>query len=388
MFPTNAPKPQKLDFLRGLGNEGPRALTAVPEIRQVLNESDPALRQAAREALNRILAPVDDSGYFFQIDPRSDLQKKNLYGPVKRVTWSNFENLGRRRGTFDKQGNLLEEVFYRGGQVDHTRVYTRDSQGRQTEEKNISTNGITLDRETIAWDARGNRIEEVFFDPQTLQPSEKRLYTYDHDSGLVRYEDFKDMQLEPLALEFSLDEKGRVLQRRVLRERLAPVEVTRLEYDARGNTTAKWEYVDNLPLQDAGIVFIQPGSPDYSPRQVLKYLWQYEANDKDEIYEKRLYWMEGLLEKKQVLDYDENRNVSREVDWDDEGAILSDMNFKWDNNKNLVSRSGTVYANKKGEMESYSYLYDKWGNWTQKMGIRPDFKKAPTRTREFEYYEK
>jgi hypothetical protein len=384
----------KLSAISEMKDLGPAAAQGALWLKQVMNEngSQDLLYKAAEGALLAILQPTEADDYFFQVETRSDLCRLGLRGPVKKLVLRNDVDLSRQEMDFDASGYLTQSAFYdSSGLLSASQSFQRNALSQVSE---VGTSSAAARLTTAKADyVRGRKTQEIIRGDSPT-PLLERHYRWDPQGRLTHYELLHGMELEPLTVDFKYGADGRLAERRVKKSTLDPVEVTRFEWDARGNTLARREYFENLPLADSAIVMESP--KDYGPRRMLRYFWTYAYDAQGQKTEETLWWDEGLMKEKISLEWDGRGNNVRQLGKDSDGRLVEDNQLDWDGGQDLLSRrdflsSGTTSS------EAYHYETDEQGNWTRQSGDAPFsppglagqpalIPRATTYLRDFEYY--
>lgn len=359
----------------------------------------PAFNDAVRESLSsRPLRPQmnDEPRYFLpgtgnsgtmifrELDLRTDLEREELKGPVKRR--SDFYPGGRieqSRVDYDALGRRRRErIFDKIGKVRFIRRYRYEGPGFVPADIRVKDgNGVTQTSCSLSLDARGLPLEECQRDFQGL-PILNRSYRYDSAGHLTAYAEAVGIDIRALKVIFKYDRKGRLTQRRAKQaDVFSPLKETDWDLDwDTGTLIQRREYTENLPVGEG-----QAGYPEFDARRRQDYRVRFEGAETmlfqtlEESDPNNAFWIRksrhklnpgGWLDERETLTKDGDL-FSREFwEWDAQGSLIRAS--YWD-------RPGGFAAS-----ENFEYDYDAQGNWIRRKAASEN----EAVERKFEYFDR
>ena len=350
---------------------------------QIYSYETPQQHEKALAAIQRLRGADDREGAFLELDLRSDWQREQLAGHVKRrVDLLAGGAIKQSQVDYDSSGRRLDEKnFDRAGNTTFERRYTYDGPGVTPKMIEV-LNGDAAMTSKISWilDGKGLPYEEDHTNFQGL-PIQHRSYRYDPSGRLISLKETRGAKIRGLRFEWDYDPNGRLIERRVFSwDPLEPTWITQFDHDAAtGLVTERREFFDRLPLSGRNVT----GS-GFDPRKELKYRWRFQdegaslsykpwdgAGNEAFFAESRRFSLNpgGWLEELQYLDQD-SMPQAREF-WD------------WDDHNNLTRYETWGQAGTEPRQTLYEYRYDAQGNW---IWLRVSNEIEP-RERTFEYFE-
>jgi hypothetical protein len=375
----------RLPALESIGKMGPAAIRALPLLKQIMALGDTETRAAVRAALWNVCDPADQSRYFFEMDYRSDLERAYIYGPVKRLVVQNLDDRRRRETDYDTMGNRKAEVMYdlSGWERARTNYEFDPATGKWTQATLVARTGLLTLMMEVYFSPVGDRLREISY-ATDLEPKITRRYDYDGPRRMVRCEEQAGTAMDLRYYTFTLDSKGHVTQRTVKQGFQGPEEMTEMTFDARGNTTARWEYV-SLPSLDGST---DPGPLKEQPvRRLIKYRFEYVYNDLDERTQQKMFWGDEVIpERISTFQWDEWRNIKYVERRDVDNNVLNENRYTWDkwHNELVIDEYDHSGKNSRNERVDFEGI-DGWGNWTSRSAWGAG-QRTLTNIRTFEYY--
>lgn len=321
------------------------------------------------------------------------LQAQNLQLPVIKAVKQTEHECILRAGTPQPGNVVCCNNFYR----------TYDIKGNILQEQKYDMEGKVDEKEDFVYDARGNEISDILYladgsvDYKILSKynnrnlvTEKR--TYDGEGGLICTEKFTYDGFGNVLRIIETDEKGKVTKR-VARSYNERGDIVQDYCMYVGKNGFGWKEVYQYNEHGKLMVFQGYSDCDFSPEgEILhhqttqgdmllhKYNLQYDMqshllqvnllNDKNELQRVWKYiYQNNVLVKKEM--YDAHGVLLRMWQYsttkEGHSVIVSDgknkkLQQQTDNSQGLLTE---LYSNENGEIShtSYTYTYDKYGNW-------------------------
>jgi YD repeat-containing protein len=235
---------------------------------------------------------------------------------------------------YDEQGKLIEELlFNEEGEMDEKKIYEYDEKGNVIRELLYYLDG-SFDTTSFSYNEAGLLTEKTTIDPENELES-KKILTY--NEGI-------------LLSEISTDAEGNILNE------------VHVEYDEKGNEISIERYVvEDDKTTKTEFIYDENGKKSeaytYSNgKLVSKQL--YESNDKDQlikISEEELYSKSVT-----TMEYDENGNMTEQLEVDGNGELNSHISRKFNENNKLAEVAVTIDRHGRGLNQNYmiQYVYE------------------------------
>lgn len=230
------------------------------------------------------------------------------FDPVQKTVFAyDAKHVPIGRSFLGHNGELVEKFIY---------TYT---QGRKTDSIRLDRYGNQLEKHSWQYDATGNRIREISLrniDSSVINTA----YDYNPAGKLLR-----------LSRKHSFDSKMDYL--------------LTYQYDAKGNMISEHKHY-------------RDGKTDFKK----EYSYDSSGNRVGFI----LYTKEGKIAERFSYAYDKKGNLAEESKYDSAGALDSRLVYKYDEKNNEIERSRYLESDKPDVEITWTYEYDKQGNWVLK----------------------
>jgi hypothetical protein len=284
----------------------------------------------------RDVEAVDDGIHMYalavpsKVHNKVDREQDGLVGPVQAVARES-RRIGRipwllitqKRvlsvTTYDVSGNRTERINYESNDgASEKEVYIYDMSGRKTE--SILRQASTTTRKTYCYDDAKKTIEtreQVTSNRETI--NRKYVSVLDDSGNQIEasYSDDSGLNIKAF-YRYAHDDKGKVTTIETCNESSSRYHEVLFDYDADGRLTIQAFYGPNG------------------------------------IYEKRLF------------DYGANETTEERLIYKDDAKVHYKTLYRYDDRENLVETTGYA-ANALVGRTSYSFKYDGFGNWVQKV---------------------
>jgi len=216
---------------------------------------------------------------------KSDREFHQLYGAVKIVQTETAKLKGKAGKLvegdrvlvtvekYDRNGDLIESIFYHLGRPASRTVYNYDRRGDREgrvyfpnlpggvvvgQGVNVNADGSLSQRSKFKYDGEGRRIEETQYSSED-QPEFRQLITYDASGRRQTVEAFEGKTLKYKSVS-SYDSQGRLNERS--------------KYDGKGRLTKKESFLEfdahgNWTKSQAEKPANKNGKPDFVPDEVM-----------------------------------------------------------------------------------------------------------------------
>lgn len=303
-------------------------------------------------------------------------ERMNLKGKVKELKlqtkkpstsgWWDIENFIYQ---FDKHGN---RVFYEtfllnseGGKS--TYIYDSNNQLIQEKYEDKGAAKTVIVHKYTYNDKKQLVKEEKESDSEMFQKTKDlKLYEYDANGNLIKKTEEGHFNNEVKT--YTYDKNNKLIKEGS--SKLKPNEGTVYEYDNRGNKIKM------------GIV------PDNGGFMVYKY------NNLNQLIEAIGYKGKNKSDDRTTYKYNEEGRITEEkhynlYGYDDVERLTSITTWEYDQYQNITKEEKYLGGGTHISHAHYSYIYDSYGNWTQKKSFDNPHSKKPAeiQTRTFTYYE-
>jgi len=311
----------------------------------------------------------------------SPVNKKRIFKRLKtKIDGESYKKV------FSKEGNKTEEITYNyEGSLDFYVIYKYDENQNIIEFCEYSSDSSLKNKWIRKYDSNQNLIES------NKNGSFKQTYKYD-DKGNRIERIF--LENNSLATRFSYRETYR--------------------YDDKGNKTERYRY-----SLDDSIILKETYKYD-EKRNMIE--WNYYRSSEDSLTDRKTYkyddngnqieynytsFLDSSFNKREVTKYDEKGNIIENITYNRDGNLVSTSVFIYNNKGNLIetklysSNGGldqrkTYHYDKVGNLVSWisfdgfdkrkcEYKFDKKGNWIKKIEFE-NGKLLSITEREIEYY--
>lgn len=231
--------------------------------------------------------------------------------------------------TYDKNGNIIEELYFKHGEVHQRMTYSYDENDRKVEYTNIKGDK-TLYQQNFIYDSNGNKIKEIRFDGSQL--------------NILRYE-YKDGKLLEIK---KYDGSGKLNQRR------------KFSYDGQETTVNIYDEASNyegkvVNTYDANGNLIETVS--YSPEGMLSDKTTYKYNNDNQLTQKTRFQGEEFVYKENYI-YDTSGNLEQVIKEENSSEYINNK-YEYDNQGKLLEEQW--YDNHPEDYSKKTYFYKENG---------------------------
>lgn len=272
---------------------------------------------------------------------------------------------------YDKKGQKTEEASYDDKQMLLWRyVYRYDNRGNQLERDSFDAQGTLISRESCRYDTANHMVEKTI--TVKNQTAYQVKWEYDDKGKVAKKEEFFTEHITPEKINSLIEDELRI--KGVLWKKFV------YTYDNKGNRTEVNVYdakASEHPTKN-------PSAGTEKPKEEEPKKLSY-----DEIPDPKLFFVEeynnaGVLWKKDVYVYDDNRKITQVKSMDNKDKPQFNYVYTYDENGNETSRT-TLDKNDK-QVQKISYTYDTKGNVTEM--VEHDAQGALAQKETYKYNEK
>lgn len=240
------------------------------------------------------------------------------FGEIEKVI-NKDENHLLHYKTFDKSGNLIEDIMY-------------DSKG------NIAWHSIHK------YNNKGNLVEIEWYESDGT-PGTKRVYLY-NNSILLEEIFFKKNQVFDNKITYSHNKKGEIIEKN--------------QYNTDGSLRYK-----NKMIYDKKSNIIEEN--EYDSIGNLSKKWFKKYNKNGYIIEDRIFYPEYKNESISTYSYDLNDNLTELNFLDSNNEIIQKFTYKYDSKRNVIEENEYDSVETLKNSVNYLYEYDNKGNWIKRI---------------------
>ena len=265
-----------------------------------------------------------------------------------------------RTVTFDDKGNMIENVFEKGGKT-YRQTWKYDSMERQIEYIGYKKDGSVSIRESSKFDEKGRKIEGENYNSENNIHC-KLQYKYDDNGNEI--EEFNNNTGYMWKKTYKYNDFGKILEEiRFNYNNPFDREVYTSQYDGKGNiiemklesSNGKDNWKKSFKYDDIGRL---------TEKNEDGFKWTYVYDNKGNIIEKEKKYSNSPVEEKFTYKYDNKGNKIFESNLSDSIAYKYDDKGKL-NEQVRFDRMGQTHID-------YSYKYDEYGNLIEKVSYSDD----------------
>lgn len=267
--------------------------------------------------------------------------------------------------SFDENGKLIREKLWRNGVKTHSEAtyegrdhmiqhiqYVNDKPGAKTEYSwdkkghNVTITKRNPDNTEIGRDEmkyiKGNLTQKVTYNAQN-NPTDKRIYKYDAKGNLISEAIYLRSEYVQFTNKYRYDDQKRML--------------TEARYDKDNKLVSRTEFEYHGKHLSKKTTFNGAGQEEYSET------FNYDANGN--LMSQTSYEKAENVTNVEKYTYDSQNN---RISWafQRNNQLLAKAEYKYDNNKNLISSNTSNMAGGSNDSRQYEYEYDSQGNWIKK----------------------
>jgi antitoxin component YwqK of YwqJK toxin-antitoxin module len=147
------------------------------------------------------------------------------------------------------------------------------------------------------------------------------------------------------------------------------------KYDNNGNRIEKNFYVANDKLMSRAIykydsIWNCIERAEYNSDSSLGTKITFKYDDKGNIVEELHYKSDGRPDSKFIYKFDDKRNKIEEYFYKSDGSLNNKTTFKYDDKGNYFESKKYKHNGKLDFKAKYKYVYDAYGNWIKRIGMK------------------
>ncbi len=272
-------------------------------------------------------------------------------GKPKKVGYKNFSK------TFDKKGNVIEEVYYSAGKqggIDQKLSYKYDNKENKIEHINTKVSeGKILLKQTFTYDNEGKKTKEERFNG-----SDYEFIKYNYDSKKRLSEIVKTDTLNTILQTRSFDYSDNKSTISILNQDKRLMGKIINTYDNNGNIIETVEFdvngkkAEQFYYEFKGKLMIQKTKYIY---ESFNYMENYTYDKNGNLIEVKREHPKGNFYINNIYKYDSNGNLVEEKWYDDDPTEYSQKSYFY-NSKGLLEKVEVYYVAYKYKMQ-YRYEY-------------------------------
>lgn len=243
---------------------------------------------------------------------------------------------------------------------------------------------------TKTYNKEGLLEEYCEFDSKTSKLVYKNVTSYDHENYVVSKSSYSGDNILDQKSVYTYDDLGHVVEVNAFNANDQVNNRHTYEYDGEGRTVLEcsyfadstYEWKRSYRYNDRGQV-VMMHRDDADSRFDCTYVYKY--NDNHQLEEEIVKDADRIFNKRYVYSYDKRGNRTMEESYNSRAKLYSRIAYMYNKKGDKISMNELYLGHEKNDGYSYTYVYDKEGNWTRRVEYYNDTPKFLV-VREIEYH--